>query len=120
MEGGPAKQPKVNDMEKDSEQPESAGAVSSTRLLAASPWFPLSPEKMAELQKQVMDAGTPKTETEWWARREIVDLLEFVREQVEAWDNDGDCGFPLYEHGKRIMARHAAQSPTDTNPLDSR
>ena len=92
----------------DASNGQSEAAVACSALLAASPWFPLSPEKMAELQKQVMDAGTPKTETEWWARREIVDLLEFVREQVELWDNAGDCGFPLYEHGKRIMARHAA------------
>lgn len=43
--------------------------------------------------------------------RERDDMLAFIREQVELWDNDGDSGFPLYEHGKRILARYP--SPND-------
>ena len=38
--------------------------------------------------------------------RERDDMLAFIREQVELWDNAGDSGFPLYEHGKRILVRY--------------
>lgn len=38
-------------------------------------------------------------------QRERVDMLAFIREQVELWDNAGDSGFPLYEQGKRILER---------------
>ena len=44
-------------------------------------------------------------------KRERDDMLAFVREQVELWDNDGDSGFPLYEQGKQILARY--YSPND-------
>jgi hypothetical protein len=77
-------------------------------LLSSEPWFPLSPERTAEIQKRVMDRGIPKTQTEWWARREILDLLEFVREQIKECDRDGDMAFPLYDHGMRILERHKA------------
>lgn len=71
---------------------------------------PYSPERIAELRSRVMDGSASKTATEWWARREILDMLAFIRDQVELWDNDGDSGFPLYEHGKRILARYSAPS----------
>lgn len=38
--------------------------------------------------------------------KERADMLAFIREQVALWDNAGDTGFPLYEHGKRILANH--------------
>lgn len=38
--------------------------------------------------------------------RERDDMVSFIREQVQLWDNDGDSGFPLYEHGKRILERY--------------
>lgn len=72
------------------------------------PSAPSDPAPPPMTPVQARDTGTLKTETEW-AQREIADLLEFVREQVELWDGAGDCGFPLYEHGKRILARHAAK-----------
>lgn len=39
--------------------------------------------------------------------RDRDDMLAFIREQVALWDNDGDSGFPLYKHGKRILARYS-------------
>lgn len=73
-----------------------------------SPWFQLKKETMDALMLRIMDDSTPKTEAEWWARREILDLLEFIHEQVLEWDADGDCGFPAYDHGKRIVERLGA------------
>ena len=42
--------------------------------------------------------------------RERDDMVVFIREQVELWDNDGDSGFPLYDHGKRILASYPPQN----------
>ncbi len=69
------------------------------------PAFPLHLAEMNAIKRMVMDDTVAKTDPEWWARREILDLLDFVHEQVLAWDADGDCGFPAYDHGKRILER---------------
>ena len=59
-----------------------------------------------QLIRELLDSRIAKNEREWCAAHEIEDMLAFIREQVELWDNDGDSGFPLYEHGKRILARY--------------
>ena len=54
----------------------------------------------------------------WWRRISLPlspkakrdEMLSFIRQQVEIWDNAGDSGFPLYELGKRILARHPVKS----------
>lgn len=48
--------------------------------------------------------------------RERDDMLVFIREQVELWDNAGDSGFPLYDHGKQILARYPL--PKDDSRID--
>lgn len=51
----------------------------------------------------------------------IEEMLDFIRKQVSIWDADGDSGFPLYEDGKRILARYqrspnAPASATEGHP----
>jgi hypothetical protein len=64
-----------------------------------------------DLIRQLLDPNVPKNEREWCAAREISELLEFVREQVMLWNNDGDSGFPEYEEGMRIVERYRGMPP---------
>jgi len=85
---------------KPTEQPPFVGASGS----ASGGPCQATPRK--ELLRQLLDSRIPKNEREWCAAREIEEMLDFIREQVSIWDGDGDSGFPLYEDGKRILARH--------------
>jgi hypothetical protein len=72
---------------------------------------PCSATPREQLIQELMDSRIPKNEREWCASRKIEDMLNFIREQVELWDGNGDSGFPLYEHGKKILARY--KTPND-------
>jgi hypothetical protein len=52
--------------------------------------------------------------------RERDNMLAFIREQVELWDNAGDSGFPLYELGKQILARYPSPNAGDERPAESK
>jgi hypothetical protein len=61
----------------------------------------------AELQRQIMNASTPKNEREWWARNEIERLRESLAAMVEI-ANRRWRALPPDSHEKAVLANARA------------
>lgn len=61
---------------------------------------PRAATEPADLEKAVMDPSVPKTEREWWAKREIERLSELLAKNVRPFFECPDCGKDIADQDK--------------------